>query len=68
MNETIKSLICEKCVGFMDKFFKGCGLDIGNDGDLMVSNAKCWDFEAGGARMPATLQNTTFELIYSTHR
>ena len=46
---------------------QGSGLDIGFGGDLVVPNAKGWDFEHGDAQYLKGLNDEQFDFVYSSH-
>jgi len=53
--------------GFFDRYCAGRGLDIGYGGDLLCGNCVGWDFEHGDAQVLATVQNDSFDFVYSSH-
>ena len=53
--------------GFYEKYLGGNGLDIGFGGDLVVPNARGWDFEHGDAQDLSGLENEKFDFVYSSH-
>lgn len=53
--------------GFFKKYLTGKGLDIGFGGDLVVPNARGWDFEHGDAQYLVSLDDEQFDFVYSSH-
>jgi SAM-dependent methyltransferase len=52
---------------FFNTFCQGNGLDIGFGGDLILPNAKGWDFEHGDAQYLYGLEENSFNYVYSSH-
>lgn len=53
--------------GFYETYLCGNGLDIGFGGDLVVPNARGWDFEQGDAQYLTGLEDEQFDFVYSSH-
>ena len=53
--------------GFYEKYLAGNGLDIGFGGDLVVPNARGWDFEHGDAQYLSSIEDESFDFVYSSH-
>lgn len=52
---------------FFKIYCKGIGLDIGYGGDLIHSNANGWDLENGDAQLLRSIQDNTYNFVYSSH-
>ena len=52
---------------FFNRFCNGKGLDIGYGGDLLVPNCKGWDIEHGDAQYLSSLNDESFDFVYSSH-
>lgn len=52
---------------FFNTFCQGNGLDIGFGGDLILPDAKGWDFEHGDAQYLNGLEDNSFDYVYSSH-
>jgi SAM-dependent methyltransferase len=53
--------------GFFEKYCVGKGLDIGFGGDLILPDARGWDFEHGDAQYLKGVKNNSFDYVYSSH-
>lgn len=53
--------------GFFEKYCTGKGLDIGFGGDLILPDAKGWDFEHGDAQFLKGVDDNSFDYVYSSH-
>lgn len=67
MNESLKARVRREREGCFERYFKGSGLDIGYGGDLVVPNARGWDLEDGDAQLLETIENETYDFVYSSH-
>jgi SAM-dependent methyltransferase len=65
--ETSKARLRRSKEGFFEKYLSGDGLDIGFGGDLIVPNAKGFDFEHGDAQFLTELKDELFDFVYSSH-
>jgi SAM-dependent methyltransferase len=65
--ETSKAFARREREDFFKKYCSGQGLDIGFGGDLIVSNAKGYDFEHGDAQFLAKIKDETYDFVYSSH-
>jgi SAM-dependent methyltransferase len=65
--ETSKAFARRERENFFTKYCVGQGLDIGFGGDLIVSNAKGYDFEHGDAQFLNNIQDETYDFVYSSH-
>jgi SAM-dependent methyltransferase len=52
---------------FFAKYCVGRGLDIGYGGDLLSDNCTGWDLEHGDAQYLASLDDESFDFVYSSH-
>lgn len=53
--------------GFFDLYCTGRGLDIGYGGDLLSENCTGWDSEHGDAQELATVEDSEYDFVYSSH-
>lgn len=53
--------------GFFEQYCKGKGLDIGYGGDLILPDARGWDFEHGDAQYLKGVEDNSFDYVYSSH-
>ncbi len=65
--ETSKAKQRRERENFFENYLQGSGLDIGFGGDLVVPNARGWDFEHGDAQYLNGLNNEQFDFVYSSH-
>lgn len=52
---------------FFQKYCVGNGLDVGYGGDRLSENCTGWDAEHGDAHYLNSIQNCTYDFIYSSH-
>jgi len=67
VKETSKAKLRRVRQGFFDSYCTGKGLDVGYGGDLVAPNCRGWDVEDGDAHMLATLEDNSFDFVYSSH-
>lgn len=65
--ETSKARLRRIRESFFENYLYGNGLDIGFGGDLVVANARGWDFEHGDAQYLNGLEDEQFDFVYSSH-
>jgi len=65
--ETSKAHYRRQREGFFTKYCNGIGLDIGFGGDLILPDARGWDFEHGDAQYLEGLEAESFDYVYSSH-
>jgi SAM-dependent methyltransferase len=65
--ETSKAKPRRQREGFFDLYCQGRGLDIGYGGDPVVRGVRGWDFEHGDAQYLQSLQDASFDFVYSSH-
>lgn len=65
--ETYKSHNRRKSEGFFEKYCKGEGLDIGYGSDPVLPNVSGWDFNNGDAQYLRTIEDESFDFVYSSH-
>jgi SAM-dependent methyltransferase len=53
--------------GFFEKYCRGCGIDIGYGGDLVMSDCLGWDIEHGDAQTLYGIEDGQFDYVYSSH-
>jgi len=53
--------------GFFDNYCIGEGLDIGFGSDLIIKDAKGYDFEHGNAQYLKGVKDDLFDFVYSSH-
>jgi SAM-dependent methyltransferase len=65
--ETTKAYSRRKQEGFFERYCNGKGLDIGFGGDLIIKDAKGFDFEHGDAQYLTNISDNTYDFVYSSH-
>lgn len=70
MNETYKCRETRERYGDFDRYLNGNGLDIGAGPDVLVvpnGQVRAWDKGDGDAQYLATLDDDSFDFVYSSH-
>ncbi|UCE73148.1 MAG: class I SAM-dependent methyltransferase [Methanomassiliicoccales archaeon] len=65
--ETIRAKPRRLREGFFKKYCQGKGLDIGYGGDILSSNCVGWEIEDGDAHYLASIRDSEFDFVYSSH-
>ena len=53
--------------GFFERYCAGKGIDIGYGGDPFIADCDVWDTEHGDAQYVRGLEESSYEVVYSSH-